>query len=304
MKKWAAFWLVGLIWGSSFLLIRIGVEEMSPFQVVFIRTAIAAIGFNILLFLQGKRLPFSLSKAWPLILLGLFNTTVPFVLITWGEITVESGLASVLQATAALFGLVIAHFTLADEKINAQRLVGLIVGFLGVIILSSKSWGEDGISGSLAGQLAIVVASFFYAIMTVYSKKTLQKGYDPMIVAGGAQTFAAISSGIGMIVAPLLGGQPATPLAELDQSILLAVFGLGFVNTFIAYILFYWMIGQLGAARSTMVTYIVPAVGLILGTIILDEPLYWQLLVGAGLIFLGIAVVNLKIFNRSSVKAT
>ncbi|NDJ60489.1 MAG: EamA family transporter [Chloroflexi bacterium] len=299
MRKWAAFWLLGVIWGSSFMLIRVGVEELSPFQLVFIRTGIAAVGMNILLLTQRKHLPLQWRRLVPLALIGIGNTAIPFTLISVGEQTVESGLAAVLQSTTSLFALVIAHFALADERITPQKVVGLLVGFFGIVVLASRSWVDGQIvTSSLFGQLAIVAASLFYASFTTYSRRNVSGHYEPLVVAAGAMTFAAIFSGIGTIAAPYLGGQAAMPLSEVRSDIVLAAFGLGFVNTFIAYLLFYWIVPQLGAARTTMVTYVVPPVGLILGVVFLNEVLDARLLIGAAMIFAGIGFVNLPIFGR------
>ncbi len=299
MRKWAGFWALGLIWGSSFLLIRVGVEELSPFQVVFIRTGIAALGLNALLFLRGKHLPFNFRALVPLIIIGIGNTTIPFSLITWGETNITSGLAAMLQSTASLFTLVLAHFFFVDERITLQKIVGLSVGFLGVIVLASRSMtgGEIDVP-QLLGSLAIVLASLFYANFTIYSRKQIQNRYEPIMVSTGAMTFAAISSGILMVIAPLLGGQPATPLNTVTTNVLGAIVLLGFTNTFIAYIIYYWIVRELGAARASMVTYVVPGVGLTLGALVLHEVIDWRILVGALLIFCGIAIVNLRFFNR------
>ncbi|MEP7291016.1 MAG: EamA family transporter [Chloroflexota bacterium] len=305
MRKWAAFWILAVIWGSSFLFIRIGVEQLSPFQVVFIRTAIAAVGLNLLLLTRGKHLPLNRKALVPLIVIAIGNTTIPFALITWGEKSITSGLAAMLQSTAALFTLIIAHYFFVDERISPQKVVGLIVGFLGVMVLSSKSIvnGQLDIS-QLSGALAVVVASFFYAIFAIYSRKMIQNRFEPLVVSTGAMTFAAISSGILMVVAPLLGGQAATPLNTVSSDVLLAVGLLGFVNTFIAYIIFYWILEELGAGRTSMVTYVVPAIGLALGAFVLKEEIDWRLLVGAAMIFAGIAIVNLKFFNRIQFRRT
>jgi drug/metabolite transporter (DMT)-like permease len=298
LRKWAAFWVLALIWGSSFLFIRIGVEQLSPFQVVFIRTTIAAIGLNLVLLGQGKHLPFDRKGLTPLIVLAIGNTTIPFAIITWSEKFISSGLAAMLQSTAALFTLIIAHFTFADERITPQKVVGLGVGFLGVVILASKSMVDGQIDVPLlGGALGMVVASLFYAYYGAYSRKQIQTGVEPLMVSTGAMTGAAISSGILMVIAPLLGGQPPTPLNTVSNDVLIAVGLLGFVNTFIAYILFYWIVRELGAARTSMVTYVVPAVGLALGAIVLNEEIDWRLIVGAVLIFAGIAIVNLKVFS-------
>ena len=121
-QAWGAFWLLALIWGSSFLFIRIGVEQLPPFQLVFIRTGIAAIGLNIVVYWRGKRLPTDWRSAGNLLFLGAVNTVLPFALITWGETRIESGLASVLQGTAALFTLVIAHFAFACLGFASARI--------------------------------------------------------------------------------------------------------------------------------------------------------------------------------------
>lgn len=301
LRNWIGFWVLGVIWGSSFLLIRVGVEQLSPFQVVFIRTAIAAVGLNVLLLLRGKHLPLNRRDLAPLIILGIGNTTVPFALITWGEKSISSGLAAMLQSTASLFTLVIAHFFFTDERITPQKIVGLVVGFIGVSVLASRSIVDGQFDvPQLAGSLAIVLASLFYAIFGVYSRKIIQNRFEPMIVSSGAMTFAAITSGICMIAAPFLGGQAATPLDAVSGDVLGAVVVLGLVNTFIAYIIFYGILRELGAARTSMVTYIVPGIGLALGAIVLHEQVDWRLIAGALLIFAGIAIVNLRVFSRIS----
>lgn len=296
MRKWAAFWLVALIWGSSFLLIRIGVEELSPFQVVFIRTGIAAVGINLVLVLLKKRLPLDFKRLLPLIVIGIGNTTIPFALITWGEQSIDSGLAAVLQSSAAFFTMLIAHFVFFDEKLSVKKIVGLILGFLGVVTLASRSWASGTlVVNELTGALAIVLASLFYAVFTIYSRKQINTRYEPIVVSAGAMTFAAISSGILMVLAPYFNGEPATMLVDVSSDVLIAIGLLGLVNTFVAYLMYYWVVQQLGAGRASMVTYVVPAVGLILGVLILNEPLDWQIIVGAALIFCGIAVVNVSI---------
>jgi drug/metabolite transporter (DMT)-like permease len=301
-RAWVAFWVLALIWGSSFLFIRIGVEQLGPFQLVFIRTGIAAIGLNIVLVLRGKRLPVDWAGIRPLIVLGVVNTVVPFALITWGEQYIESGLASVLQGTAALFTLLIAHFVFADERITTRKIFGLVMGFLGVVILASRSTGEEGaLTGNallhLLGQLAIVAASFCYGLGGTYSRKVIQNRLEPIVVAAGTMTVAAIITGIITYAAPLLGGPQPLAYTALEPRVLMAVLMLGFLNTLIAYTMFYSIVQALGAARTSMVTYVVPVCGLTLGAIFLNEIVDFRLLLGAVLIIGGIGVVNLRL-NR------
>jgi drug/metabolite transporter (DMT)-like permease len=150
------------------------------------------------------------------------------------------------------------------------------------------------IAGDLAGQLAVVLASFFYALFGVYSRKLMHGQYEPMVISAGSMVAASILSGLLMLIAPYFNGQSPVPLAELTQDALIALLLLGFLNTFIAYILFYSIIQQLGASRASMVTYVTPAIALVLGAVILKEIVDWRLLVGAALILSGIGVVNLR----------
>jgi drug/metabolite transporter (DMT)-like permease len=298
-QAWLAFWVLALIWGSSYLFIRIGVEQLPPFQLVFIRTGIAAIGLNIVIYARGKRLPTDRRGIGDLLFLGIVNTVFPFALITWGEIHIESGLASVLQGTAALFTLVLAHFTLADERITLRKLVGLIIGFLGVIVLANRSTGGEvehaDPTWHLLGQLAILGSSLCYASGGVYSRKVMQNRLDPMVVAAGAMTVAAIITGIIAYGLPGFAGGAPVALNQLEPAVLGSILTLGIFNTFGAYLVYYSILATLGAARTSMVAYVLPVVGLLLGAIFLGERLDASLLLGALLIIGSIAIVNLDL---------
>jgi drug/metabolite transporter (DMT)-like permease len=296
-RAWVGFWALAFIWGSSFLFIRIGVGELSTFQLVFIRTGIAALGLNLVAAAQGRRLPTDAAGLRDIVFLGVMNTVIPFTLITWGERTVESGLAAVLQGTAALFTLVLAHFSFADERITPGKVAGLIVGFAGVVVLGVRSTAAGAGSGAgshLAGQLAIVVASFCYAVGGVYSRKAIQQRLAPIVVAAGTMTVTAMITGALAYVAPLVGGAAPAPLHTLTPRVAAAVVTLGVLNTFVAYLIFYSIIATLGASRAAMVTYAIPAVGLALGTVFLDESFDLQLLAGAVMIVGSIGIVNLR----------
>jgi drug/metabolite transporter (DMT)-like permease len=294
-RAWGAFWLVGAIWGSSFLLIRVGVEEFSPTQVSFTRCLIAAVGLNLVLALTGKRLPRDRATIRALALIGFGNSALPYTLLGLGEQEISSGMAAVLQATASLFTLVIAHFMLADERITPRKVIGLALGFLGVLALSSDSFeGGQLNTPMLLGQFAIMGASLCYAYFTVYSKQALRGRIDPTVIAAATFISATICAGLMMLLEPLLGGRgPVNPL-DVPRDSLYAVLGLGVVNTFIAYLFFYFIVQELGAFRASMVTYIVPPIGVILGALILSEQASAIMLVGAALIFTGIAVVNVR----------
>jgi drug/metabolite transporter (DMT)-like permease len=294
-RAWIGFWVLAFIWGSSFLFIRIGVEQLSTFQLVFIRTGIAAVGLNIVVYLRGKRLPTDRAGVRDVSILGVVNTVIPFALITWGEKSIESGLAAVLQATAALFTMLVAHFAFADERITRRTVAGLVVGFAGVVVLASRTAGDAvAVDATLhvLGQLAIVLASFCYALGGVYSRKAIQRRLEPIVAAAGAMTVTALISGVLAYSVPLAGGAAPAALAGLTPHVLGAILTLGVLNTFVAYLIFYATIETLGAARASMVTYVIPAVGLALGALFLDEPVDLRLLTGATMIVGSIGICS------------
>lgn len=297
-QAWGGFWLLALIWGSSYMFIRIGVAQVPPFQLVFIRTGMAAIGLTLVVYGRGKRLPTDWHSLRDLLFLGIVNTVFPFALITWGETRIESSLASVLQATSALFSLVVAHFTFADEPMTWRKVIGLGVGFLGVIVLASRSSGHVSSAVTpfmhLLGQLAIVISSLCYAIGGVYSRKAMQNRLEPIVTAAGAMLVAAVVTGLIAYGAPLWGGVAPVGLTALAPNVLGALLALGLVNTFGAYLIFYSLVATLGAARTSMVTYVLPVVGLLLGALFLAEPIDGRLLLGAVLVVGSIGISNLQ----------
>jgi len=295
-RAWIGFWALAFIWGSSFLFIRIGVEQLSTFQLVFIRTGIAAVGLNIVVYARGKRLPTDRAGLRDITILGVINTVIPFALITWGERSIESGLAAVLQATAALFTMIVAHFAFADERITRRTVAGLAIGFAGVVVLASRSTAGDTVAVDarlqVLGQLAIVAASFCYALGGVYSRKAIQRRLEPIIAAAGAMTVTTVITGVLAYTVPLVGGAAPAALGGLTPHVLGAILTLGVLNTFVAYLIFYATIQTLGAARASMVTYVIPAVGLTLGALFLDEPVDLRLLTGAAMIVGSIGICS------------
>jgi drug/metabolite transporter (DMT)-like permease len=293
-RAWISFWLLGLIWGSSFLLIRIAVAELKTVEVVFIRTAIAAVGLGLVVYFRRVPFPTVHRTLLTLVVIGIGNVVAPFMLITWGEQSVSSGMTAVLQSTAALFTLVVAHFAFADERINLNKIIGLILGFVGVVVLfSGELTGGSTTDTGIERHLAIVLASLCYAIFTTLGRKVIQGKIEPVAVAFTTMAVASI------VTAPFAIFSPSsfTPLNTLSTNVLFAVVILGLLNTFVAYLFFYYIVRELGASRASMVTYIIPPVGVTLGALLLQEVVASTLLLGAALIFSGIAIVNIR-FSR------
>jgi drug/metabolite transporter (DMT)-like permease len=288
MKNWLMFGLLGLIWGSSFLLIKIGVQELNAFELVSGRIGFTALAFVITLVVMRKPLPRD-AKTWALLaVVGVTNTVIPFVLITSGEQMIDSGLASVLNATTPLFSIVIAHLALADDRIHGGKILGLLAGFVGVIILASRSVDPNH-PNPLPGQIAILIAAFFYAVSAVIIRRNLRH-LEPTITAGTSIIIGAVV----VIAITLLIDHPLPNLSALHSGPVLAVFALAILNTFIANIIYFTLISNWGASRTTMVTYLVPPLGLLLGALVDNEPIDIRLILGAVLIIGGVALANLR----------
>ncbi|MBX3062650.1 MAG: EamA family transporter [Anaerolineae bacterium] len=287
MGNWILFGLLGLIWGSSFLLIKIGVGEFGAFPLVATRIGLASLAFIVTLIATRRKLPTD-RKTWlSLAFVGFLNTALPFLLITWGEETIDSGLAGVLNSTVPLFSMGIAHVALQDDKIHFGKVVGLIGGFAGIMLLLLRT-SEPNHQNSLAGQVAVLLAALCYAISAVYIRRNLRH-VESIVTAGTTLTFGAIYT----IVATLLFVHPLPDLTAISSNAILAVVVLGFLNTFIAYIISFHLNYAWGASRSTTVTYLMPPVSLILGIIFYHEPFDIRLFLAAGLIIGGVLMANL-----------
>ncbi|MCE2489558.1 MAG: EamA family transporter [Anaerolineae bacterium] len=296
VKAWTGFWLLGMIWGSSFLFIRISITGsglfsgsggggFTTFEIVFIRTLLGALGLAALVFKGGHPLPRDRHTLGALLFIGLGNVVLPFLLITWSEQFISSGMAAVLQASAALFGLVVAHFLFADDRITPRKIVGLITGFGGVLLLFQGNLGGQ---QSLAGMTAMVLASLCYAVFTSWGRKLIQRNMPPVLLATATMVVGALVTG------PMALFHGLTPLQDISADAWTAVLTLGLLNTFVAYSIYYFLVRELGVARTTMVTYVIPAVGVALGALLLAEEVGLVLLTGGALILAGIAIVNLR----------
>jgi drug/metabolite transporter (DMT)-like permease len=288
LKEWGAFVILGLIWGSSFLWIKIAVAEIGPFTLVAFRVLFGLLGLLVVMRWQRQSFPRDRRTILAFVFMGIVNTAIPFILISWGETKIQSSLASILNATTPLFTIVIAHFWLHDEKITLPRLAGLIVGFFGVILLVSRDIGPQGPQGDVIGQLAVLLAAISYAIALTFSRKYL-RGTKPVVQS---TMILVVASGVMWVTAPMVERPFTLPQLPVTW---LALAWLGLLGLCIAYLLFFYLNNVWGPTRASLVTYVFPVVGLILGIIFLNEEVDWRLLVGSGLIVASIVIVNLKL---------
>lgn len=284
-KEWAAFAALGLLWGSSFLWIKIAVEQVSPFVVVALRVLLGLIGLLGVVYWQRQALPRDRSTLLKYLFMGVFNVVVPFLLITWGETHIDSSLAAILNATTPLFVIVIAHFALHDEKMTTPRLAGLLIGFVGVIVLVAQDLRPGMLQGDLLGQLAVLGAAISYAVALIFSRRQL-RGAKPVVQSTMILVFA---TALMWLITPMVERPvvlPAEPIAWV------ALLWLGVLGLCVAYLLFFWLNNVWGPTRASLVTYVFPVVGVVLGVIFLNEPLNWNMVLGSALVVGGIVVVN------------
>ena len=284
---WVLFILLGFFWGSSYLFIKIGVDEgLSPFMLITLRLLIGFALLATVVTVARESLPRSAQIYGHLIVMGAVNIAIPFSLITWAELTVDSALAAILTAPVPLFVIVIAAIFLRDERITINRLAGLVVGFVGVAILV----GFDPASlagGDLAGEIALLGATLSYACGAVYARRNI-RGLRPMIPALFQVGFALIMVSILTLIFEQPFSTTITPEAWFS------VIWLGLLGSGLAYLLFFRILGRWGATRTSMVAYLLPVFGITLGALVLNEPIDARLLIGTGLVIGGIALVNSK----------
>lgn len=285
-KHWLVFILLGAIWSASFLWIKIALAEIGPLTLVAYRVLLGLLtGLAVAAVL---RVPFPRDwKTWRVVgLLGLINVAIPFFLITWGEQSIDSAIASILNATVPLFTLVIAHFFTHDDKMTAPKVIGLLIGFMGVVILLSKDIRTE-TQSSLLGQAAVILAALFYAIAVTYARRTTAA--IPAEIRG---TLTLVSATLVMwLIVPLAEAPVKIPVLPITW---IALLWLGVLGSGLAFIMNFYLIHEIGPTRATLVTYLFPLGGVLLGVIFLREELSWQLAAGAALIISSIAVVNWK----------
>jgi drug/metabolite transporter (DMT)-like permease len=283
-KHWTAFIVLGSIWSASFLWIKIALDEIGPNTLVAWRVLFGLLFAGGAVFVQRKAWPRDWAGWFPFLLLGATSVAIPFVLITWGELSIDSAVASILNATVPLFTIVIAHLFLQDDRMTVQRVIGLFIGFVGVIVLLSEDLSV-GAHNSILGQGAVILASIFYAGSSVYARRKTQTA--PGLVRGAGPLVSATA--IMWIMAPVIESPFTIPQLSLTW---VAILWLGILGSGLALILWYYLLHEIGPTRTGMVTYIFPLGGVILGVIFLDEHLSWQLALGALLIISSIVVVN------------
>jgi len=287
---WRAYFsLAGLalIWGASFLLIKIAIRDMSPEALVLIRSLTGTAALALFIALMGRRL---FGEGWrgrivPYVILALTGGLLPWLLIAWGETRISSGLASILNSTTPFWAAVLIFWLIPKERPSAVNYVGVLVGLAGVAILVAPDLASKGLQGDVLAALAVVLASLSYAVSALYQRLRLRgvSVYEVSLGQLAATTVLAIP-----VAAPAL---PAVHFAWLSIA---AVIALGVFGSGVAYLLYYYMLNTIGPVRATGVTLLVPVTAVFWGVVLLHESLTLPIVAGMVVILAGIVLTNLR----------
>ncbi len=286
LGTWVMLITLSLVWGGSFFFQGVAVKELPTFTIVVARVALAAVALLVILKVLGIGLPNS-GRVWAAFFgMGALNNAIPFTLIVWGQSSIASGLASILNATTPLFGVLVAHFLTSDEKLTPRKMTGVILGFAGVALMLGPDLLRD-LGGNALAQLAVLGAALSYALAGIFGRRFKALGVPPVAVATGQ---VAASSAL-LIPIMLLVDKPWTLLAP-GLGTILALIALATVSTAFAYILYFRILENAGATNLLLVTFLIPASAIVLGILFLGEHLLAKHLLGMLVIGLGLAAID------------
>ena len=287
-KEFALFWLVGLIWGTSFVWIKTGVSEIGSTMLVAYRALFGALGLGLIVWLNKNT-----NTRWETIkphlmnffILGLINITIPWSMISYATQFIDSGMAAVINGTMPLFTIFLSSIFVKDDRLSLQKAAGLLIGFLGVVVLLLPKINLDGVE-TIVYYLIAIGAPFSYAVAVIFARR--RTGELP------SQMQAFLQMTMGAIQLWLLAFIFERPLiVPTKLTTWVALLWLGLLGSCIAYIIYFYLLHRIGPTLVSMVTYIPPLVGMVLGILFLGEQVFWLSLVGALMIMAGIMIGNL-----------
>lgn len=284
--EWLLLIILSIVWGGSFFFVGVAVEALPPLTIVALRVSLATIALLAVVHFSGLRIPGN-PKLWvAFVFMGILNNVIPFTLIVWGQTHIASGLASILNATTPLFTIVAAHLLTKDEKMTSNKIIGVIIGFAGVVIMIGHE-ALGGLGDSVFAQLAVLGATISYSLAGIFGRRFAQSGIKPVVTATGQVT------GSSLVLIPLAAfyDKPFTlPMPGVE--IWLAILGLALISTALAYILYFRILSTAGATNLLLVTLLIPVSAVLLGTALLGEQLELKHMLGMGLISIGLLAID------------
>ena len=289
---WVMLITLATVWGGSFLFNAILVAELPVITIVAIRVTAAALALWGFVRVTGRAIPTAPEVWGALLILGVLNNAIPFSLIVQGQTQITSGLASILNATTPLFTILVAGFFLTDERFSVLRVLGVIVGFSGVILMVGPE-ALGGLGADFWAQLCALGAALSYGFASVFGRRFRELRVDPVMVATGQVTMSSLV--LWPIALWIDGPQD---ILGLSFNAAASMFGLAVLCTSFAYILYFRILERAGATNISLVTFLVPISAIILGVLVLGETIFIKEIIGMSLIGLGLAIIDGRLFQR------
>ncbi len=287
LRPYAALICLALIWGASFLFIKVAVRDMSPEVLLLLRSASGCLTLAVIVRLMGRPL---FGAGWrtrlvSFAIMAVTNAVVPWIAIAWGEERISSGLASILNSTTTIWTAVLIYWVVPSERPALVNYAGVLLGFAGVVILVLPDISRHGLSGSFFGAMAVVVASLSYAINAMYQRRKMR-------------SVSVFEVSLGQLAATVVFAvpiaAPSLPQVHVAVASLAAVLALGAGGSAVAYVLYYYVMNTLGAVRAAGVTLLVPVTAVFWGVVLLDESLSFAIVAGMVVILAGIVLINVN----------
>ena len=293
-RAWLEIGLLSLIWGGSFLSIRLALNEIPVMTSVAHRVFWAAVLLWIVVLWSRYPLPNTLKTWLACLVMGVLNNAIPFTLMAWGQLYIESGLTSILNAVTAVFGVIVASVVFADERLTANKIAGVILGFLGVATaIGLENLMQFDIRS--AAQLAVLAGTLFYAFAAAWARKTMSH-LKPQVAAAGMVTGGAL------VMVPLAYIIDGAPSFDLSPTAIGAIFYYAVIATAFAYLLYYRVLAMAGSGNLMICTLLVAPVAILLGALVLDEQLAPRAYIGFGILGLGLLMLDGRILKLSGKK--
>ncbi|MDP4169506.1 MAG: DMT family transporter [Bacillota bacterium] len=294
-KLYSALIVLSLIWGTSFLFIKILLESFDPYAVVFGRSLFGALILLMIVLVKKEKLAIKNIPKRPLLFVALMNNVIPWLFICTSETKISSGLASIINATTPIWTLVIGFF-IFSAKLRKNQWVGVLVGFIGIFILSEIRPGNY-FSDNLLGVVLMSCATFCYGMGSHLTKKYLANLSILEI------SFYTLAMSTVISFAVMLMVSPKSVPEFLHISLLWPFFGLGALGSGIAYLLYYFLVQKGGPEFSSLVTYLAPVSAILWGALLLKETIHLTMILGLGVIFLGVYISSFKMKAKSDKEA-
>ncbi len=290
-REWAMLIILSVLWGGSFFFVGVAVADLPPLTIVTLRVGLAAVALWSMALVMGLRPP-KIAKVWTAFLgMGLLNNVIPFILIVWGQTQIASGLASILNATTRLFTVVVAGMLRPDERATRLKLVGVAVGFIGVVVMIGMPAVGEG--DRTIAQVAIIAAALSYAFAGVYGRRFKAMAINPIVTAAGQVTASAL------VMAPIAFTLDGTlDIAGPSWGTWAAIVGLAVLSTAVAYVLYFKILESAGATNLLLVTLLLPVSAILLGSLFLNETLEVIHFVGMALIAVGLSAIDGRLWQR------